>query len=145
MPTELGFQFLPDWVGVPPHMSKIDFEIWKRVKDEVLKNSIAVYYDVKLGTGRIPLGVTDVKEINLWRRLNQKRADVIIEFGTEIKIIELRDNAKLDTIGRLVGYGLLYDSDPPFDKPVKLLIITNLQDNDVQMSAEKLGIEYLVR
>lgn len=144
MATTLGQKFDVKWQGVPPHMSKEDYEIWTRWRDRALDNAVGVFYDVGLGSAEIPAEITDPNLGRMWQRLNQKRADVIIEYPAEVRIVELRYNARLDTVGRLVGYGILYADDPPFKKIVKLTIVTNSYDSDVERTAHALGIEYVV-
>ena len=144
MPTVLGKKFFPNWLGVPPQMSKEDFEIWKRWRPFALRNAIAVYYDVGLGEGK-PVDLTVSQNLRkMWLKVNQKRADVIIEYDNKILIVELRYNAQLDTIGRLVGYGVLWDKAPAIKKPTEFIIVTNLLDRDVKEAAEVIGIQYKV-
>ena len=125
-------------------MSKEDFKIWQRWRPFALRNAIAVYYDVGLGDGKpVPQSVSPNLR-KMWLKVNQKRADIIIEYHNKILLVELRFNAQLDTIGRVIGYGLLWEKNPVIKKPINYIIVTNLLDLDVKEAAETIGIDYKI-
>jgi hypothetical protein len=73
----------------------------------------------------------------------QKRIDVLIETQKSWKIVELRHNATASALGRLIMYRNLWKSDPPDDRPVELMLVTDKYDPDVEAAAKELGIEYI--
>jgi len=141
----LGPRFGPEFTGYPAHMSPEDFDIWQRFFPTIRANIIDLYFDVGLGQGKVAEGPEPQPFKDMWLRLNQKRADVIVTTLKEVWIIELRFQASLNAIGRLLGYGVLWQSDPPIrDKRMQLVLVTNARDPEVEDTATKQGISYLV-
>ncbi|KKN21889.1 hypothetical protein LCGC14_0920750 [marine sediment metagenome] len=143
MPTVLGKRFGPDFRGRPPHMAPIDEVIWRRWRPALPKGLMALYFDVGLGLPRELPGPTTPEALMMWIRINQKRLDVLIEWPTEIWIVELRHAASLNAVGRLLGYRMLWRDDPVIQKPVELLIVTDRFDADVEQLAIAQGLGYL--
>lgn len=144
MPTELGPPFPVDYPRVPTHMSTLDYSIWERYRRELPAGTHTLYFDVRLGGGRSPGDETDPKYVEFWMRNTQKRADVLAVAPSGIWIIELRDQAQSNAIGRLLLYGKLWLQDAALGGPVKLLLVTNVLDPDVRDLADAMGIEYKV-
>jgi hypothetical protein len=141
MPTTLGQAFAPTWAGTPPGMSEIDTQLWHRWRTEGLKKALQVYFNVRMGFDDPMPKELSKKDIEFWYIYVAKRADAIAEYDDHIKIIELRDDANANAIGRLMMYKMLWDKDPKINKPVKLLIVTNRDDVDTQSLAHLQGIE----
>lgn len=140
----LGPEFLPTWNGYPPRMSEEDYRIWTRWYPTIRQSVLRIWFDIGLGNiPEIPPG-TSAELAFMWERNNQKRADAIIEAPTEIWLVELRNAASLNAIGRLEGYQDLLQPDAPWNKPIVPYLVTNHEDRDVRASAEKRGIRYLV-
>lgn len=166
MPTVFFGRFGSDFARRPDRMSPGDFEIWARWWPRVLGGALAVIFDVGLGdglplspeteAGRILSAPFDFRTLAaaprgspeklafMHLRNTQKRADVIIERDSEVWLVEMRFNAQASAIGRLQMYGRLWAQDPVWDKPVKLYLVTNLEDPDVKVTAELLGLVYVV-
>lgn len=144
MALNLGPEFSPSWPGRPPRMSQEDYQIWLRWWPTVQHLALRMWFDVGLGAGRpIPEG-TSTELTFMWERNNQKRADAIIETNDTIWLVELRDKASLNAIGRLEGYMDLLEQENPWGKPIVAHLVTNQEDRDVRASAEKRGIRYVV-
>ncbi len=142
MPTILGQRFGPDFSGRPPHMAPIDAEIWRRWRPSLAAGIEALYFDVGLGLPRELPQVQRSEELLMWIRLNQKRADVLIEWQREVWIVELRHAASLNAVGRILGYRMLWNQDPVIAKPLVLAIVTDRFDSDVQELAGIQGVLY---
>jgi hypothetical protein len=144
MPTTLGEPYQKTWEGYPPHMSAEDFGIWQRYKTDALKDINLMYFDVGLGgQTQVPPG-TPTEYAIMWLRNTQKRADVVFDAFTEWRIIELRHNATGAALGRLLMYKDLFLLDPPDNRPVKLYLISDRNDQDVKITAESVGVIYKV-
>lgn len=144
MPTWLGQEFATDWNGIPPHMISGDYRVWQSTRAHVLQNALKVFYDVGVGSGQpVPPGTED-NIAYAWTKSTQRRIDVLVEYQDHIKIIELRENAKEQELGRLEMYELLYLRDPVLAKPVKLMLISGFIDKDVEELARLKGIEYVI-
>lgn len=144
MPTELGPEHPPDYRGLPRRMSGIDFTVWIPFQQKHKSEWLRLYFDVGLGDGRDNL--TDVTEAErlFWMRETQKRADVIAEAADRVYIIELRDTAQLNAVGRLLGYIKLWNQAPPIAKPMTAWLATNALDPDVRDLCADNGILYEV-
>src|SRR4030066_719616 len=142
MPTILGPAYPPDWDGTPKRMSKEDFALWKIYRETELNGVIALYFDVLLGKGQdAGEGYTD-EEKQFWREKTQLRADVVIEYDDKVKLVELRANASVSTIGRVDAYMLLMNDDNPLGKPLEAEIVTNTQQQIVSDIAKRRKIKY---
>lgn len=144
MPTTLGQEFKPDWAGTPPGMSEIDRQLWHRWRSTGLKGALRMYFNVRMGADEIMPKETPEREREFWYLYVAKRADAIVEYPDNITIIELRDEANANAVGRLLQYSLLWNKDPKIAKKVRLLIITNRYDADVELLAKSQGMEFAV-
>lgn len=61
-------------------------------------------YNVRVGQGIAPLASLTDDEKVLWKKLTQKRVDVIAERANQTWILEIQERADLRTLGQLVGY-----------------------------------------
>jgi len=142
MPTVLG----PAWnksIGrTPPHMSKEDERIWDRWKDTHLTDNYILYFDVGLGDGIKPPAGIDANIAAGWIRDTQKRADLIVNTGRKWWIVEFRDNATANAVGRLLLYNELFKQDLPLQQPVELILVTNRNDPDLKKLSIIYNIDY---
>lgn len=144
MITQLGDRYDPAWNGTPPAMIAGDFRVWQRVKQTILKDAINVYYDVGVGYGQPAPPGTDENMKYMWLVNNQRRIDVLVEYADSWRLIELRENAKEQEVGRLEMYLMLLQKDPPNEKQVTLTLISGVLDKHVRDLAKSKGIEYIV-
>lgn len=140
MPTDIGVPFPPDWRGYPPHMSQRDLLIWRTWYPGVARDAIALYFDVALGEGTYTPPKTPPDLARMWLRLNQKRADVVMQRASDIVIIELRASASASAIGRLLLYKKLYLQDPVLGTQLQLYLVTDRLDAPTQELAQESGI-----
>lgn len=145
MNTDLGTAYGKDYTGLPAHMPDTEIKIWTRWKERALENSLRVWFDVGLGPGAPIPENTDPNIAKMWKRNTQRRADVIIEYPTSVAIVEIRYNANPNVVGRLLTYRRLWLADNPIpDKPVELLVVTDILDQDTLDTCEETGVNYLV-
>lgn len=144
MPTELGPAFSVAYAGVPTHMSSQDYSIWLRWRLTLPADVVALYFDVRLGSGRDAGMDVAAGDAALWFTLTAKRADVVVQLPSEVWLVELRDAAQASAIGRLLLYRRLWGQDPPFPVPLVPVLVTNARDPDVEDEAELHGIRYVV-
>jgi len=144
MPTDLGRPFSPIITRVPPHMSPEDTPIYRRWAVTGLKNALRQYFDVGLGYVEVPDRSLSPEIIKSWIRINQKRADAVVEYEDHVKIVEFRHEVTPNAIGRILTYGMLWKDDAVIEKPYKLLIVSNRYDKDVDHLASSIGILYEV-
>lgn len=144
MATVLGQVYSPSWGGIPPRMSKEDYEIFQRWWPSVRGGYSTVYFDV--GLGRVDLsGVGGGAEyVDMWVRNNQLRADVVAVRADSVDLIELRFNAQASGVGRLLAYRDAYVDDPVLGSELRLVLVTNNRNAVVERLAGSLGILYVV-
>ena len=125
-------------------MSGEDLSLWEKYRPSIISKTLRLYFDVGLGgQTEVPEGTSPEMAL-MWLRNTQKRIDVLIEEETKWKIVELRVMAQASAIGRLLQYLDLWKDDPPNNKNVDLVLVTNVLDLDTKKLAEKLAITFLV-
>ncbi len=141
MPTDLGQPYPPTWQGYPPHMSTRDLLIWRNWFPGIARTVQHLFFDVGLGPGPVIPPRTPAPLAKMWTRLNQKRADVILERDADVVIVELRSMASASAIGRLLLYRQLYLQDPVLGPDIKTWLVTDIIDDPTRALAEEHGIE----
>lgn len=139
----LGREYDPqDYTRKPEHISAEDYMLWLRWFPKHQQEIKRMWFDVGLGEGRpLPQEENDAYKF-MWLRLTQKRADVIAEYDDVVEIIELREAAQSSAIGRLLMYAELWKREAAIDKPLRLRLVTNVYDTDVELAAKAAGIIY---
>jgi len=144
MKPDLGRPYPIDWNGYPPHMAPLDLPIWRRYLTQPHPTWIRAYFDAALGQGAdVPVG-GDAAAETMWTRITRKRTDVIIETVTGWIIIEIRHNAGLSAIGTILGYQALWNQDPVDQRPLEILVVTNLADRDTLAAAAAAAVPFAV-
>ena len=142
--TSPGQKYPPNFKGKPPHMSPEDLIIWEKWREEAVKGAKWLYFDVGVGEGIKYEGEFPDWLVRSWIRVTQKRIDVLIQRSQSIDIVELRNGATANAVGRLLMYEMLYLDDPIFSMNVKLILVTNRYDKDLERLCNKFNIKYHV-
>jgi hypothetical protein len=142
MPTTLGPAFPPDYKGLPTHISTEDYSLWLRYRERLQRDARRLYFDVKLGGDEALTAGESVGLGNFWYSVNAKRADVVAEYDDRVRIIELRNNAQANAVGRLLTYKLLWERDPKLSGALELELVSNTTDPDVADACRAYGILY---
>ena len=109
-----------------------DIPVWYRFLQEHASSFTHLYYDCLLGG---PVGSPpDEQEPmdRMWRALTSKRADVIAETETEVWLIEVASTPGMRSLGQLLTYHSLWTEDPKISKPVRLVLVANELDPDIE-------------
>ena len=130
--------------GTPPHLSREDYPLYERYLPLVRAAMRRTWFDVALGPEQPTTPDTPPPIHAMWTRLNRKRLDVLWDSETHWHIVELRDQAQPNAIGRLLTYRALWYADPPDSRPVILELITNRDDAAVRLTCRQLSIIYYV-
>lgn len=144
MPVDLKRRFPPTFTGRPQQISALDLQLWLMYRQLLPEDTRALYFDVGLGAGRPAPPHTDPTTAAQWRAITQKRADVVVELPDHWRLVELREQAQANAIGRLLVYRTLWLDDPPDQRPLELQLVTNVDDPDVRRIARDNQIDYLV-
>jgi hypothetical protein len=144
VPTFLGDTFPSVFRGRPPRLAEPESSIYTRFSLKIPSDVVASFFDVGLGPGKpAPLG-TEENLLRMWLRNTQKRADVVLQFRDKVAIIELRTVAQSSAVGRLLLYKMLYLQDPVLGSNVELWLVTDLQDDEVEVLSNSQNIKYIV-
>lgn len=144
MPTDLGTTYDASFNGRPEHIAPLDLDIWIRYWPTLRPHISNIYFDVGVGPGvPIPTG-TPPNFAKMITRLSQKRIDVLAVISNEIWIIELRRAASPNAIGRVLSYRELYLLDPKLGTNLRLAIVTDERDSEMELVCQRLGIVYLI-
>lgn len=144
MPTLLGDEYKPDWKGWPPHMVAGDLRVWEKIREKITAGAVRMFFDVGVGDGQpAPPGTSD-ELARMWLKSTQRRIDALIEYPNYVRIIELREDAHEQEIGRLEMYEFLYGKDPMNKKPIVLSLITAKHDPYIEEFTKTKGIEYII-
>jgi len=141
MSVDLGPKFSPTFEGIPPHVSSEDLVLWEEFRRRTVKDYVALYFDVSLGTGEGSLPGVSENVARAWQRLTRFRADVVGDTGTEWHLIELRPNAGPAAVGSVQVYGTLWNMSPPDSRPMVPIIVTDRCSTDIRVVAELAGIQ----
>jgi len=144
MPTLLGEPYKVTMSRTPPGMSPEDERIWMDWKNSMLKPEYNLYFDCGLGDGVPAPKDTSPEMARMWLLNTQKRADLIVDTGKEWWIVEFRYMATSNAIGRLQMYKMLFIQDPIKVQPVKLILVSNRFDPDLNRLANDQDIRYTI-
>ena len=135
--VELGKAYGLEFAGHPAHMSAIDFVLWRRLRARGDLVFDRVFFDVGVGSGAVDDRVVSVELAAAWRRLTRLRVDVVGETPFAWTLVEIRGAAGPGAIGSLLTYRSLWRDDPPDDRSVNLVLVTDLfPENLVAVLAE---------
>lgn len=141
---DLGPKYQLDILRVPPHMSTEDYQLFKRWRSVYAADNPAVYYDVGIGPEADTPPAADATIKTMWTRLNQKRLDVLLDLGDRWIIVELRDRANANAVGRLLQYQQLWEDDAPDVRPLQLELVSNRLDRAMVPLTTKFQILYRI-
>jgi len=140
MPTDLGKPYALDWRGDPPHLLQRDIPVWYRFLEKGGSGFLNLYYDCLLGG---PFLDAEEKKDPLkwmWRVNLAKRADAIAELKDEVWIIEVAPDPGLRVIGQLQTYRALWLRDPKINKLERMILVSEVPNEDLFDAASTYGI-----
>lgn len=144
MPYELGRPYPFNYQGFPTHMSTEDYSLWLAYQPTLATEKPTLYFDVRIGAQAQANMPAPPKDVYGWWAVNAKRLDVLEVYTDRAEIVELRENAQPNAIGRLLTYEMLWKREPPLPGAVRLHLVTNREDPDVRDLAKLHSIAYTV-
>jgi hypothetical protein len=143
--------FYPGWRGKPAHMTPAETMLLYWYLETQPHKIEELWYDVAMdgipgeaGTQlHTPFG-TPGKFSRMWQRLTSKRADAIARIGNQYQILEMRANAKAQTLGELHQYQLLAQGEWPELTWLPILLITQSIDYATLSAIQSAGFTYSV-
>ena len=113
------------------HLSGDDRAVWALFQTKVNLDGWSQEYDVELGHESMTDIEVDPVNAKLWHSLRQKRADVVLKRGTEVRLIELKRRATSSALGQLLSYRHLYNNNPANPYPCSGWLICLMVDDDL--------------
>jgi hypothetical protein len=97
-------------------------------------------YNVPVGKGTEPPSAmpTHLKVMHV--KNSQRKIDAILTDGQHVTLIEVKERAQLGSIGQLLGYAHLWQSENPGSGEPTMLLLTARLSPGVKEVAEKYGI-----
>lgn len=117
-----------------------DIPVWYRFLKIWGFKFVNLYYDSFVGGPWYSKKKLEDPLFFMWRAVNAKRIDAIGETQKETWIIEVNSNPGLRAVGQLQVYGKLWSEDPKIAKPVQLVLVCAVVDQDLLSAAASFGI-----
>lgn len=140
MPTDLGRPYALDWRGDPPHLLQRDIPVWYRFLEKWGGGFLNLYYDCLLGGPYLTPEENRDPLKRMWRVNLAKRADAIAELKDEVWIIEVAPDPGLRVIGQLQTYRALWLRDPKINKLERMVLVSEVPNEDLFDAASTYGI-----
>ena len=144
MPTTLGPEYLPSFSGNPPHMLREDIPVWDKFREKYSPLWKKLFLDVLVGGPSLTPDEEKDGLKRMWRYNNSKRLDAVALLENEVWIIEVASNPGLRSLGQLMTYVALWQDDDPLGLLEIPVLVCEIQDTDLTMSATKYGIQTFV-
>jgi len=125
-----------------PHLLPLDIDLWERFLKANTNRFLAYEYDVRVGFGRDPGAETasNIRQMSI--DLSQRRIDAIGHTDADLTIIEITVSAGLRAIGQILAYPILFSTRNPTTLPVKILVVANEIQTDMEIVYNRLGIPF---
>jgi hypothetical protein len=127
-----------------PHLSPAEKAIWERFLFQYPQAYDSVQYDFHVGSPPPFNTLTDEGEDWEQDKLYRRRIDVIGRVGSQQDIIEVKRRATTSTIGQVEGYRDLFMRDEEPLGAVKMVIVTEEADKDVEYLCKQKGVELII-
>lgn len=134
----------PARTGHYRHMARRDAALWERYLELYAMNWQGFAYDVALGGLTVDDPDATEEMRRGWQYSTAEKIDVVANRGDEHWIIEVRPNARCDTVGSVLGYFLLAQREPWTTLPLVPAILTANMSPDARWVAAQLGVEVLI-
>lgn len=144
MPPLLGRAFPPDFKGTPPRIGGREVRLWEWWQENFAASWDRVYFDVKVGHGDVPEPGTPSNLARAWNEITRFRIDTVAESPSEWLLIEFRMEAGPGALGSVQMYKTLWLADPPDERPVRALIVSDRSTVDLAAVAALGGTAMII-
>ena len=126
-----------------PHMAPADAIVWREWIRNHLDTIKAVYYDVHVGS--LPHIDPDSEDVifQIAGGISVKRIDVVVNWGDQIWVVELKPFGNAAAMGQAILYATLFHEAFSDTTPISPVIICNEADRDVRAIAPNFGIQVI--
>ena len=126
------------------HLNKQEIRIWKKFLDKYKDDYFNYIYDVHLNISKNLKTNLLGPYKKLATTLSAKRIDVTIQEAGITWIVEIRPDAKHNAIGQLALYRYLYILQFNPTNKIRLMIVTDRFNAEIQLVCNAIGIIYKV-
>lgn len=144
MPPLLGRAFPTDFKGTPPRIGGKEVRLWSWWQENFASFWELVYFDVKVGHGDVAEPGTPVNVARAWNDITRFRIDMVAFSDSEWLLVEFRLEAGPGALGSVQMYKTLWLADPPDDRPVRAIIVTDRSTVDLSAVAALGGTAMLI-
>lgn len=131
MKPDLGNPYPPDWPGYPIQMSSQDHIIWIRFRELYALSFNTFYFSVLVGDPILWSEGLDEGMRRVVDHASRRRIDVVGEKDNTWWLMEFRMNTGPGAIGSILTYKTLWEDDPPDQRPVIPVIVTDILDKNL--------------
>lgn len=137
------------WSGMSPGrmdgLSKYDSRIWRAYHADHYADWVSCRYNVPLDWDPVS-SYADMYGADAQAAWLQyaRRIDVLVDAGTKWIIVECRHHASAEAVGRLLLYSDIWDADPPDDRPVELMLLSDEMVRGIDILCAQHDIIYVV-
>jgi hypothetical protein len=132
------------WRGRYPHLMPIDAAIWGRFLDKHGSLFLGFQYDVTLGEGAQSLpGMSDKDKFLLWS-LTVKRSDCLGIRRDGLLLVEVKPRLGMAAVGQVVSYYILWQRQYGGPPAVRVAVVCEQSERDLQFVCERLGVDVFV-
>jgi len=126
------------------HLNKWEAYIWSKWLKKHIDEYFGYTYDVHVGTTtKTPKDWSDNYKRDV-AALSRKRIDVVMEDIDSIYIVEVKDRAYPECLGRIITYRDSYIDTYNPDKPIKIILVATYIDPDLRRILDGMGIRYFI-
>lgn len=140
-PVEFG---APSLHGNYPHMARRDRDLWESYLRQYAQDWFGFAYDVALGGLDIEdPDATDAQRLG-WRYSTAEKIDVVANRGDEHWLIEVKPNARLSSMGQVLGYLVLAQREPWTTLPLVPCVLSDNMSIDVRWACKQFGVQVIL-
>ncbi len=123
-----------------PGLNPQSTDLWRQWLKYYETSFDSFQYNVRVGQGITPPAYLSDQEKELWKKLTQKRVDVIAHRANQTWIIEVQERADLRTLGQLVGYRHLVPAYTETREVLMLALICARLGHDMALTLKGNGV-----
>lgn len=126
------------------HLLPLERPIWARYLERTTEQFLSLTYDMHLGAGAPVAKEWSPGTAAIVAAVSRKRVDVLGETASELIIFEIKPRAGMSAMGQLLNYRTLYEMEYKPTKPIRLMVVCERVEHDIQLTYARQGIELAV-
>ncbi len=144
MKPDLSLSFPPEWQGVPPAIPALDFLLWQKYRVHAASLFSRLYFNVRVGES-VNIDASLPPEIQVMAlATSRRRIDFVGATPDFWTLIELKYDAGAEALGQILMYRALWLADPPDSLPLRLGIVSNISNKDLEVACKLYDVEIIV-